>query len=241
MRFIKHKHVRWIVSTKATYCSSSLWRPACDDGVGPHECNGFGRLVTNASISTGDYSHLSRKVQSGARAWPANNLLTCKWREARGDSVGEQFLRVLPVTGSLSRTQPPLSQNISPLPPFHDGLTAVSKAPEMPWRVPTQTKSIKGKARRFWQNFSTSMSDAGKKNLQNLSRTLILMFTTWRGRVSPLRSVVKLILPVWWILWPNNSNFFDSVEVIVCLLHLHWKIILLFLTKMCQLWRFLKL
>ena len=76
-------------------------------------------------------------------------LLTCKWREARGDSVGEQFLRVLPVTGSPSRTQPPLSQNISPLPPSHDGLTAVSKAPEMPWRVLTQTKSIKGKARRF--------------------------------------------------------------------------------------------
>ena len=146
-------------------------------------------------------------AQSGARAWPAhNNRPTCKWREARGDSVGEQFLRVLPVTGSLSRTQPLLSPNISPLPPSHDGLTAVSKATGMPWRVPIRMKTIKKKARRFWQNFSTSMSDAGKINLQNLSSTQILMFTTWRGRVFPLRSGVKLIFTGLVNLWPNYSN-----------------------------------
>jgi len=55
----------------------------------------------------------AHKSRIAARAWPASPEV-CKWREARGDSVGEQFLRVQPVTGTPARLHV-LFHPISPL------------------------------------------------------------------------------------------------------------------------------
>jgi len=70
--------------------------------------------------------------------------------------------------GHSSSTPPSPSPNISPVPTPHDGLSAVSKAREVPWRVRTQTKAIKEKVGRFWQNFSAFTNSTGKKRLQKV-------------------------------------------------------------------------
>ena len=58
-------HVTDFAPGQATYRSSSLLRPARDDGMRPHSSQGFGRLITDSGVATSDEDHLSREVHSG--------------------------------------------------------------------------------------------------------------------------------------------------------------------------------